>query len=288
MIHRLLLKAFFLTAALSPHLPLSLSAQGWEAVQAEKFDGSGFSAALQGVAGFHAVGFVRSTYGSNGSATDTCALLQPYAAGSLIAMEAALEPGFEYRLKLNVKSFGQGQAVRFSRHSAPSSGGAAIDSDIPAPSIGADDPGMPGVEVTSVAFTVDASGGYWVIAQALGDSPGGWARYDDMVLERRPAEGCPSVAGPDVEICQGDVVQVGTGCLPDPHPLENVEYCYSWIPAEGLQGASEARPFVFPNATTVYSAGYQFSGRTGSGRSGRGFRFTCSCCRRPRNALFHL
>ena len=122
MIHRLLLNAFFLAAVMSPHLPLSLSAQGWEAVQAEKFDGSGFSAALQGVAGFHAVGFVRSTYGSNGSATDTCALLQPYAAGSLIAMEAALEPGFEYRLKLNVKSFGQGQAVRFSRHSAPSSG----------------------------------------------------------------------------------------------------------------------------------------------------------------------
>ncbi|MCB9297801.1 MAG: hypothetical protein H6559_32425, partial [Lewinellaceae bacterium] len=92
---------------------------------------------------------------------------------------------------------------------------------------------MPGVEVASAAFTVNAGGNYWVIAQALGDSPGGWARYDDMVLERR-VDGCPSVAGPDVEICQGDTVQVGTGCLPSPHPLDSLEYCYRWMPETGL------------------------------------------------------
>ncbi|MCB9350641.1 MAG: hypothetical protein H6573_24480 [Lewinellaceae bacterium] len=248
MIQRRLLNALFLLFALT-----SLSAQGWEAIQAEKFDGSGFPVNLQGMQGFHAVGFVRGTYGSTGLPGDLCALLQPYASGSLIAMQTNLEPGFEYRLKLQAKAFGQGQKLRFSFHTAPSSGGAAAGPDIALPSIGMDDPSLPGTEVASAAFTVDAAGTYWAIAQALGDSPSGWVRYDDMVLERRPVEGCPSVAGPDREICLGDTVQLGTGCLPDPHPLDSLEYCYHWMPETGLDDLESARPNATPQETTAYS-----------------------------------
>lgn len=184
---------------------------------------------------------------------DTCALLQPYASGSLIAMKADLEPGFEYRLKLEAKAFGQGQKLRFSFHTAPSSGGAAAGPDIALSSISTDDPWLPGTAVASAAFRVDAAGTYWGIAQALGDSPSGWVRYDDMVLERRPVEGCPSVAGPDREICLGDTVQLGTGCLPDPHPLDSLEYCYHWMPETGLDDLESARPNATPQETTAYS-----------------------------------
>ena len=104
------------------------------------------------------MGFVRGTYGSTGVPGDTCALLQPYAAGSLIAMKTDLETGFEYRIQLNAKSFGQGQSVRFSFHTAPSSGGAAAGPDVALSSIDTDDPSLPGTEVASAAFTVDAAG----------------------------------------------------------------------------------------------------------------------------------
>ena len=253
MIHRLLLNAFFLAAVMSPHLPLSLSAQGWEAIQAENFDGSGFSAALQGVAGFHAVGFVRSTYGSNGSATDTCALLQPYAAGSLIAMEVALDTTYEYRLRLTVKPFGENQAVQFSYHTAPSSGGTPIGWGVSIPSLSTDDPSLPGVDTASAVFMVNAAGTYWVIAKAFEiGAATGWVRYDDFVLERRLMEECLSVAGPDVEICQGDTVQVGTGCLPSPHPLDSLEYCYRWMPETGLDDPENAMPNASPEQTVTY------------------------------------
>ncbi|MCB9036468.1 MAG: SprB repeat-containing protein [Lewinellaceae bacterium] len=198
------------------------------------------------------MGFVRGTYGSTGVPGDTCALLQPYAAGSLIAMKTDLETGFEYRIQLNAKSFGQGQSVRFSFHTAPSSGGAAAGPDVALSSIDTDDPSLPGTEVASAAFTVDAAGTYWAVAQALGDSPSGWARYDNMVLERRPVNGCPSVAGPDVMICRGDTVQIGTGCLPEPHPLDSLEYCYSWIPEAGLDDPESAMPSATPQETTTY------------------------------------
>jgi len=247
MLQRRLLYAIFLM------LPLSaLSAQGWEIIQTEKFDGSGFSANLDGVPGFHAVGFVRGTHGSTGAPGDTCALLQPYAAGSLVAMKTDLETGFEYRIHLNTKSFGQGQSARFSFHNAPSSGGAAAGPDIPLPSLGADDPSLPGIGISSAAFATDAAGTYWVVAQAQGDSPGGWARYDDMVLERRRVESCPSVAGPDVEICRGDAVQVGTGCLPSPHPLDSLEYCYRWMPETGLDDPENAMPNASPEQAVTY------------------------------------
>jgi hypothetical protein len=71
---------------------------------------------------------------------------------------------------------------------------------------------------------------------------------------------CPGIAGEDQEICQGDTVRLGTGCLPSPHPIDSVNYCYIWEPQEGLfledgvsPGLNEARPFAAPKETTTYT-----------------------------------
>ena len=73
-------------------------------------------------------------------------------------------------------------------------------------------------------------------------------------------ESCTDIAGPDVEICEGSSVQIGTGCLPSPHPISGVEYCYSWQPEEGLTtsdgspiGPEESMPFASPDETTLYT-----------------------------------
>lgn len=65
--------------------------------------------------------------------------------------------------------------------------------------------------------------------------------------------GCPSVAGPDRTICAGESTQLGTGCLPAPHPLEGVEYCYRWVPWEGLMTSARAMPIATPTETTTYT-----------------------------------
>jgi len=65
-------------------------------------------------------------------------------------------------------------------------------------------------------------------------------------------EGCPSIAGPDWSICEGKSVQLGTGCLPSPHPKEGVEYCYVWEPAEGLDDPSSSMPKAKPASSTAY------------------------------------
>jgi len=65
---------------------------------------------------------------------------------------------------------------------------------------------------------------------------------------------CPSVAGPDRTICAGESVQLGTGCLPAPHPVDGVEYCYAWEPNENLfTHLSSSMPTAFPTETTTYT-----------------------------------
>ncbi|MCB9289540.1 MAG: hypothetical protein H6560_19705 [Lewinellaceae bacterium] len=179
--------------------------------------------------------------------------MQPFASGSLIAMEVALDTAYEYRLRLTVKPFGENQAVQFSYHTAPSSGGTPIGWGVSIPSLSTDDPSLPGVDTASAVFMVNAAGTYWVIAKAFEiGAATGWVRYDDFVLERRLMEECLSVAGPDVEICQGDTVQVGTGCLPSPHPLDSLEYCYRWMPETGLNDPENAMPHASPEQTVTY------------------------------------
>ncbi|HKK79800.1 MAG TPA: hypothetical protein VJ933_09230, partial [Phaeodactylibacter sp.] len=53
-------------------------------------------------------------------------------------------------------------------------------------------------------------------------------------------------------ICEGKSVQLGTGCLPSPHPKEGVEYCYVWEPAEGLDDPSSSMPKAKPASSTAY------------------------------------
>ena len=62
-----------------------------------------------------------------------------------------------------------------------------------------------------------------------------------------------SVAGPDHNICAGGSVQLGTGCLPAPHPVDSVEYCYAWEPADGLDDPASAMPNATPSETTTYT-----------------------------------
>lgn len=143
--------------------------------------------------------------------------------------------------------------MQFSYHTAPSSGGTPIGWGVSIPSLSTDDPSLPGVDTASAVFMVNAAGTYWVIAKAFEiGAATGWGRYDDFVLERRLMEECLSVAGPDVEICQGDTVQVGTGCLPSPHPLDSLEYCYRWMPETGLDDPENAMPNASPEQTVTY------------------------------------
>lgn len=64
---------------------------------------------------------------------------------------------------------------------------------------------------------------------------------------------CQSVAGPDRTICAGESVQLGTGCLPAPHPVDGVEYCYAWEPVDGLDDPTAVMPFASPTETTTYT-----------------------------------
>ena len=63
---------------------------------------------------------------------------------------------------------------------------------------------------------------------------------------------CEQFAGPDREICAGEPVQLGTGCLPEPHPLDSLDYCYHWEPAEGLSDIKASMPMAIPEETTTY------------------------------------
>lgn len=65
---------------------------------------------------------------------------------------------------------------------------------------------------------------------------------------------CRDISGPDRTICAGDRIQLGTGCLPWPHPIDGVDYCYAWKPRENLfTHLSSSMPTVFPTETTTYT-----------------------------------
>lgn len=65
---------------------------------------------------------------------------------------------------------------------------------------------------------------------------------------------CLDIAGPDRTICAGDKVQLGTGCLPWPHPVNGVDYCYAWEPNENLYThLSSSMPTALPTETTTYT-----------------------------------
>ena len=64
---------------------------------------------------------------------------------------------------------------------------------------------------------------------------------------------CENIAGPDRTICKGDTVQLGIACLPAPHPVDSLEYCYYWEPATGLYSPQDTLPLAFPNETTTYT-----------------------------------
>ncbi|NBC08069.1 MAG: hypothetical protein GVY26_12825, partial [Bacteroidetes bacterium] len=64
---------------------------------------------------------------------------------------------------------------------------------------------------------------------------------------------CTGVAGPDQMICEGESVELGTGCLPDPHPVDGVEYCYAWEPVDGLDDPAAVMPSASPTETTAYT-----------------------------------
>jgi hypothetical protein len=63
---------------------------------------------------------------------------------------------------------------------------------------------------------------------------------------------CENLAGPDTTICAGDTVSIGLGCLPVPHPLDSLDYCYYWEPSTGLSDVQSAMPSAFPDVTTPY------------------------------------
>jgi len=64
---------------------------------------------------------------------------------------------------------------------------------------------------------------------------------------------CENFAGPDATICEGESVQLGTGCLPEPHPIDGVDYCYRWSPDTSLDDASMAMPTATLDHSTTYT-----------------------------------
>lgn len=55
----------------------------------------------------------------------------------------------------------------------------------------------------------------------------------------------PTLAGPDLEICQGDSIMIGMA------PLDGVTY--SWTPAQAISDPNSPNPRVFPEETTRYT-----------------------------------
>jgi len=64
---------------------------------------------------------------------------------------------------------------------------------------------------------------------------------------------CENIAGQDRTVCRGDTVQLGITCLPAPHPVDSLEYCYHWEPATGLYSPQDTLPLAFPDETTTYT-----------------------------------
>ena len=58
----------------------------------------------------------------------------------------------------------------------------------------------------------------------------------------------PTITLSDVEVCQGDTVQIGAEAQGGTPP-----YSYSWSPASGLSDPNVAQPDAFPQSTTVYT-----------------------------------
>ncbi len=58
----------------------------------------------------------------------------------------------------------------------------------------------------------------------------------------------PTITLSDVEVCQGDTVQIGAEAQGGTPP-----YSYSWSPATGLSDPNVAQPEAFPQATTEYT-----------------------------------
>lgn len=59
-------------------------------------------------------------------------------------------------------------------------------------------------------------------------------------------------AGPDVEICAGDSVQVGSGHIEG--------QTYRWSPSDSLTNESSSNPFAFPDTSTVYTMNTSYEG----------------------------
>jgi gliding motility-associated-like protein len=59
-------------------------------------------------------------------------------------------------------------------------------------------------------------------------------------------------AGPDVAICQGDTVQIGTALI------EGQEY--RWDPGDSLTNDTVPNPFAFPDTSTVYTVKTSYEG----------------------------
>jgi hypothetical protein len=63
---------------------------------------------------------------------------------------------------------------------------------------------------------------------------------------------CENFAGPDRVVCEGELVQLGTGCLPEPHPEDGISYCYRWEPADGLDDPAAVMPTLTPTEDNTY------------------------------------
>ncbi len=108
---------------------------------------------------------------------------------------------------------------------------------------------FPAGEITSQCFNLSPQLDNSTVAYTFRIDGGVAGSISELVVEVAP---CPGIAGPDRTVCEGETVQLGTGCLPAPHPKEGVDYCYLWEPADGLDDPAAAMPEASPTQNITY------------------------------------
>lgn len=121
---------------------------------------------------------------------------------------------------------------------------------------------FPADTVTEQCFTLQAASGLYSQTYTFNARRADGALLASFVTSVATSAPCGSVAGADQAIEAGDSVQLGTGCLPAPHPYYGRAYAYSWLPAGSLSDASVAQPWASPAGTTTYLVQVSEGGNT--------------------------
>ncbi|HMQ50246.1 MAG TPA: hypothetical protein PKA00_22690 [Saprospiraceae bacterium] len=198
-------------------LTIDAAAQSWESVRIEDFSTANND--LSNLVDFAKSGFVRNNFGATGSTSDRSASSN-FSTGMYIAIRADLSPGYEYRLKLNIKS--PNSAIKKLQFYYGTSTANAYFTATPLgtpfgiPQIAST---LPGQDISSEVVS-GLSGSYWFFAGHTTPNVAGAVFFDNFTLERR------SLVVPATFSFMADSLQVFAGdsvalCIQPDAPLSN-------------------------------------------------------------------